>query len=102
MSDYPLKSTGETYLRMQISRFKSFKTKMKNLDKDLNHSILSIPLEQAEEIVNKHKENTNAIRSAKAILEELEIMLADGYENYSPTKLRLLCKRALLNVNKIK
>ena len=34
MSDYPLKSTGETYLRMQIARFKSFKTKMKKATKN--------------------------------------------------------------------
>lgn len=102
MSDYIPKSTGETYLRMQIARFKSFKTKSKNSNMELKHSTLSIPLEQAEEIVNKHKANTDAVRSAKAILEELEIMLAEGYETYSPTKLRLLCKRALLNVNKIK
>lgn len=102
MSDYTPKSVGETYLRHQISRQKSFATKMANSGKRVKHSLLSIPLEQAEYIVNKHKSNTASIQTTIALLEELEALLDVGYEEYSPTKLRSVCKRALLSVRKIK
>ena len=102
MSDYEPKSFGETYLRHQIARHKAYKTKMANSKHPIKHSMLSVPMEQAVHIVDKHKENMDAARSAVALLEELETLLDSGYELYSPTKLRSVCKRALLNVRKIK
>lgn len=101
MSDYVPKSLGETYLRHQIARQKSYKTKMANSKHPVKHSMLSIPVEQAEYIVEKHKLNMQATSSAVALLEELEVLLDMGYESYSPSKLRLVCKRALSQVRKI-
>ena len=75
---------------------------MAHSGKPFKHSLLSIPIEQAEDIVNKYKSNTEATRTIVALLEELEVMLDAGYESYSPTKLRSVCKRALLNAKKIK
>jgi hypothetical protein len=102
MSDYIPKSLGETYLRHQISRQKSFAKKMANSGKNVKHSLLSIPIEQAEYIVNKHKSNTDSIQTTISLLEELEALLDVGYEEYSPTRLRSVCKRALLSAKKIK
>lgn len=102
MSDYIPKSIGETYLRHKIARHTKYAIKMANAGKEINHSIITVPIEQAVYIVNKHKENTSSTRSAVALLEELERLLDAGYESYSPTKMRSLCRHALLHVKKIK
>lgn len=102
MSDYEPKSFGETYLRYQIARHKAYKTKMANSKNPIKHSMLSVPMEQAVHIVDKHKENMDAAKSAVALLEELETLLDGGYESYSPTKLRSICKRALLKTKQIR
>lgn len=102
MSDYIPKSLGETYLRHQIARQNRTNRKMADSGKKSMHSVLSIPLEQAVYIVDKHKINVESTNTAIALLEELEALLDSGYELYSPTKLRSVCKRALLNVRKIK
>lgn len=102
MSDYVPKSVGESYLRSQIARQKAYRTKMANSGRPFKHSLISIPIEQAEHIVDKYKSNMEATRSTVSLLEELEALLDSGYESYSPTKLRSVCKRALLNARKIK
>lgn len=102
MSDYIPKSTGTTYLRCQIARHKSMKRRMEKNGNKIKCSIISVPIETAIEIVENQKGNKESIISAIKVLEELEVLLDMGYESYSPTKLRSMCKRALVHVGKIK
>lgn len=102
MSENTSNSSGVTHLRHKIQRYKHASAKMSKLGKKIEHSTLTIPLDKALEIVETNKSNKVATSSALALLEELESLLGMGFEHYSPTKLRSVCKRALFHVKNIK
>lgn len=102
MSENISNSSGVTHLRHKIQRHKHTSARMSKLGKKNEHSTLTIPLEKAMDIVETNKSNKASTSSALALLEELDNLLGMGFEHYSPTKLRSVCKRALFHVKNIK
>lgn len=100
--DYIPKSSGESFLKRAVSLHYSRKRKVEERGKVFSAEMVSIPIEQAEEIVNKHKIRMPSVYTLAEILEELEIQVNAGYESYSPTSLRTLVSRAIFHLNKIK
>ncbi len=100
--DYIYKSGGESCLQRIVSKHKATKRKFAEQGKDFSSNLISIPVEQASEIVEKHKVRVPAVSSLDSILEELQNQVNGGYETYSPSTLRSLVSRARYYLNKIK
>jgi hypothetical protein len=100
--NYTPKSSGETYLKRAVNRHNAMKSKFEDQGKKFSADIVSIPLEQADEIVKKHETRAVAIPTLNAILEELQEQVNAGFETYSPSTLRTLVSRARFHFNKIK
>lgn len=99
---YYQKSSGESCLRRVVNKHNATKRKFEEQGKKFSADIVSIPLEQANEIIDKHKIRIPAISSLDNILEELQNQVNGGYETYSPSTIRSLVSRARLYLNKIK
>lgn len=100
--DYIPKSSGESFLGRAVGKYNSTKRKFEENGKVFSSNTINIPIEQAEEIVNKSKIRNPAIYSLVNIMDELQRQVNDGYETYSPTSLRQLVNRAIFHLNKIK
>jgi hypothetical protein len=100
--DYIPKASGESYLKRAVNKHNAIKRKFEDQGKPFSANIVSIPLEQAEEIVIKYKARVPSVASLEKILEELQIQVNGGYESYSPSSLRTLVSRAIFHLNKIK
>ena len=100
--EHTQKSSGESCLRRVVSKHNATKRKFEDQGKKFSADIVSIPLEQANEIVEKHRVRVPAVSSLDSILEELQNQVNGGYETYSPSTLRSLVSRARFYLNKIK
>lgn len=100
--EYIPKSSGESFLNRAVNKHNAIKRKFENQGKKFSANLVSIPLEQADEIAKKHKVRAVAIPTINAILEELQEQVNAGFETYSPSTLRTLVSRARFHFNKIK
>jgi hypothetical protein len=100
--DYIPKSSGESFLNRVVNKHNATKRKFEDQGKKFSADIVSIPLEQADEIIKKYKVRAVAIPTIDSILEELQEQVNAGFETYSPSTLRMLVSRARLHFNKIK
>lgn len=100
--DYIPKSSGESFLNRAVNKHNATKRKFEDQGKKFSADIVSIPLEQADEIIKKYKVRAVAIPTVDSILEELQEQVNAGFETYSPSTLRMLVSRARLHFNKIK
>ena len=100
--EYIQKSSGESCLRRLVSKHNATKRRFEEQGKKFSSEVVSIPVEQATEIVEKHKVRVPAVSSLESILEELQNQVNGGYETYSPSTLRTLVSRARFYLNKIK
>lgn len=100
--EYTPKSSGESYLKRAVNKHNAIKRRFEEDGKVFSANIVSIPLEQANEIVKKHKVRMPAIYSLESILDELQNQVNGGYETYNPSSLRTLVSRAIFHLNKIK
>lgn len=100
--DYIPKSSGESFLNRAVNKHNATKRKFEDQGKKFSADIVSIPLEQADEIIKKYKTRAVAVPTINAILEELQEQVNAGFETYSPSTLRTLVSRAIFHFNKIK
>ena len=100
--DYIPKSSGESFLNRAVNKHNATKRRFEDQGKKFSADIVSIPLEQADEIIKKYKTRAVAVPTLNAILEELQEQVNAGFETYSPSTLRTLVSRARFHLNKIK
>lgn len=100
--DYIYKSSGESCLQRIVSKHRATKRRFKEEGKVFTSELVSLPIEQATEIVERHRIRVPAVSSLDNILDELQNQVNGGYETYSPSTLRSLVSRARFYLNKIK
>lgn len=101
-SNYIPKNDGEVLLRYQIARVRSRITKMERDGKEYSSPIVSIPLLQAMDLVERHKLRKNKLETLANIAGELSFQLDNEYISYNVTGLRNLANKILVKISEIK
>jgi len=87
-----------TYL---TARTKSNVTIRENQGKQLHNPLVSIPLKDAQSILESHKKRNDKIEQVKKIAEELSRQLDGEYMDYNPRHLRHIANIVLIKLNEL-
>jgi hypothetical protein len=100
--NYTPKTDGETLLRYQVARVRARVSKLEKEGKEYNSPIVSIPYDQAVELVDRAKARKGKLETASNIAGELSFQLDDEYVNYNVSTLRNLANKLLVALSQVK
>lgn len=100
--DYVPKTDGETLIRHQIARVKSRIRKMEANGVEYKEPLITIPLVQAEDIINRFNYRKDKMETLRNIAGELSFQLDGEYIDYNVTGLRILANKLIAVASEIK
>lgn len=100
--NYTPKTDGETLLRHQIARVKARIVKLEKEGKEYKNPIVSIPYDQAIDLVKRHKARKEVVETLNNLAGELSFQLDEEYVSYNVTDLRSLANKILIKISEIK
>ena len=99
--DYEPKTRGLKRLAYMTARTKSRVTILDNQGKEFKNPLVSIPLDDAETIINIDRKRKNKIETLKDIIGELSHQLDAELVDYNPRQLRTIANIALIKINEL-
>jgi hypothetical protein len=99
--EYEAKTKGMKRLGYMTARTKSRVTILENQGRKFKNPLVSIPLSDAQMIINLDRKRHDKIETLKQIIGELSHQLEAELVDYNPRQLRTIADIALIKINEL-